>query len=90
MSHDRLADRRRDLIAYRLRNDHLVRAVAKTPVATAAGSFDLHVYETTVEPGEHLALVKGDLRAPGPVLVRVHAVNALSEPLSELTAAVVL
>jgi len=69
-----------DLIAYRLRNDHLVRAVAKTKVATAAaGTFDLHVYETTVEPGEHLALVKGDLSAPGPVLVRVHAVNALSD-----------
>jgi len=68
-----------DLIAYRLRNDRLVRAVAKTAVTTAAGSFELNVYETTVEPGEHLALVKGDLSAPGPVLVRVHAVNALSD-----------
>jgi len=69
-----------DLIAYRLRNDHLVRAVAKTEVSTAAaGTFALHVYETTVEPGEHLALVKGDLAAPGPVLVRVHAVNAMAD-----------
>jgi len=69
-----------DLIAYRLRNDHLVRAVAKTTISTrAAGAFELHVYETTVEPGEHLALVKGDLSAPGPVLVRVHAVNALAD-----------
>jgi 3,4-dihydroxy 2-butanone 4-phosphate synthase/GTP cyclohydrolase II len=69
-----------DLIAYRLGNEHLVRAVAKTTVSTAAaGKFDLHVYETTVEPGEHLALVKGDIGAPGPVLVRVHAVNALAD-----------
>jgi 3,4-dihydroxy 2-butanone 4-phosphate synthase / GTP cyclohydrolase II len=68
-----------DLIAYRLKNDHLVRPVAQTRVTTAAGPFDLHVYETTVEPGEHLALVKGDLSAPGPTLVRVHAVNALSD-----------
>ena len=69
-----------DLIAYRLRNDHLVRAIAKTTIKTAAaGEFDLHVYETTVEPGEHLALVKGDVSAPGPVLVRVHAVNLLSD-----------
>jgi 3,4-dihydroxy 2-butanone 4-phosphate synthase/GTP cyclohydrolase II len=68
-----------DLIAYRLGNEHLVRAVAKTAVKTSAGKFDLHVYETTVEPGEHLALVKGDLSAPGPVLVRVHAVNALAD-----------
>src|SRR5262245_31318902 len=54
-----------DLIAYRLRNDHLVRAIAQTRVATAAGAFDLHVYETTVEPGEHLALVKGGWAWPG-------------------------
>ncbi len=70
-----------ELIAYRLQHDHLVRSVAKTGVSTAAGKFDLHVYETTVEPAEHLALVKGDLTAPGPVLVRVHAVNVLSDVL---------
>ena len=70
-----------ELIAYRLQHDHLVRSVAKTGVSTAAGNFDLHVYETTVEPAEHLALVKGDLTAPGPVLVRVHAVNVLSDVL---------
>ena len=69
-----------DLIAYRLKNDRLVRLVARTRVTTvAAGVFDLHVYETTVEPGEHLALVKGDLSVLGPVLVRVHAVNALAD-----------
>ncbi len=69
-----------DLIAYRLGNEHLVRAVTKTTVSTAAaGKFDLHVFETTVEPGEHLALVKGDLSEPGPVLARVHAVNALAD-----------
>ena len=39
----------------------------------------MHVYETKTEPVEHLALVKGDLSAPGPVLVRVHAVNALAD-----------
>ncbi len=44
-----------------------------------AGTFDLHVYETTVDQGEHLALVKGDVAAPGPVLVRVHAVNLLGD-----------
>ena len=72
-----------DLIAYRLSNDHLVRSVAKTSVMTAAaGRFDLHVYETTVQPAEHLALVKGDLSEPGPVLVRVHAVNILGDLLS--------
>ena len=41
-----------DLIAYRLQNDRVVKRVAKTTVETsAAGAFDLYVYETTTEPG---------------------------------------
>ena len=32
---------------------------------------------------EHIALVKGDLEAPGPVLVRVHALNVLEDVLGE-------
>ena len=69
-----------DLIGYRLRHDRVVRQIAKTTVDSIhGGAFDLCVYETTVEPVEHLALVKGDLSAPGPVLVRVHAVNALAD-----------
>ena len=71
-----------DLIAFRLRNDHIVKPVARREIDTAfGGKFDMHVYETTVEPVEHLALVKGDLSKPGPVLVRVHAVNLLSDML---------
>lgn len=69
-----------DLIAYRLRHDRVVEQVAVADVDSAhGGAFRLHVYETTVEPVEHLALVKGDLRADGPVLVRVHAVNPLAD-----------
>jgi 3,4-dihydroxy 2-butanone 4-phosphate synthase/GTP cyclohydrolase II len=69
-----------DLIGYRLRHDRIVRQVAKTAVDSQfGGTFDLYVYETTVQPVEHLALVKGDLGAPGPVLVRVHAVNVLAD-----------
>jgi 3,4-dihydroxy 2-butanone 4-phosphate synthase/GTP cyclohydrolase II len=57
-----------------------VRRVATSRLDSAfGGTFDLHVYETTVEPVEHLALVKGDLSAPGPVLVRVHAVSAVAD-----------
>jgi 3,4-dihydroxy 2-butanone 4-phosphate synthase / GTP cyclohydrolase II len=69
-----------DMIAHRLSNDKLVRSVAKRDVESAhGGKFALHVYGTTVDAGEHLALVKGDLAAPGPVLVRVHAVNPLQD-----------
>jgi len=69
-----------DLIAFRLQNDRIVKPVARRQVeSTFGGAFELYVYETTVEPVEHLALVKGDLSKPGPVLVRVHAVNMLSD-----------
>jgi 3,4-dihydroxy 2-butanone 4-phosphate synthase/GTP cyclohydrolase II len=69
-----------DLIAYRLRTESIVRQVAQARAASVfAGDFDLHVFETTVEHVEHLALVKGDLTEPGPVLVRVHAVNAFAD-----------
>jgi 3,4-dihydroxy 2-butanone 4-phosphate synthase/GTP cyclohydrolase II len=69
-----------DLIGYRLKHDRVVRRVAGSTLDSAYGGvFQLHVYETTVEPVEHLALVKGDLDAPGPVLVRVHAVSAVAD-----------
>ncbi len=69
-----------DLIGYRLKHDRIVRRVAETTLESGyGGEFQLHVYENTVEPFEHLALVKGDLEAPGPVLVRVHAVSAVAD-----------
>ncbi|MBX9925097.1 MAG: 3,4-dihydroxy-2-butanone-4-phosphate synthase [Hyphomicrobiaceae bacterium] len=73
-----------DLIAYRLRNDRLVREVAATTVTSGyGGAFALKVFETTtVDPAEHLALVKGDISGPEPVLVRVHAVNPLADLLA--------
>jgi 3,4-dihydroxy 2-butanone 4-phosphate synthase/GTP cyclohydrolase II len=65
-----------DLIGYRLRHDQIVKQVVKTEVESVhGGKFDLYVYETAAEPVEHLALVKGDITTPGPVLVRVHAIN---------------
>jgi 3,4-dihydroxy 2-butanone 4-phosphate synthase / GTP cyclohydrolase II len=69
-----------ELIGYRLKHDRIVTKIASRKVDTAyGGPFELHVYATKTEAVEHLALVKGDLSAPGPVLVRVHAVNALSD-----------
>jgi 3,4-dihydroxy 2-butanone 4-phosphate synthase/GTP cyclohydrolase II len=69
-----------DLIAYRLRYDHLVRVVAESKVESGhGGAFDLKVYATTVDPAEHVALVKGDVASGGPVLVRVHAMNTVDD-----------
>ncbi len=70
-----------DLIAYRRKHDSIVRCVAETEVRSAyGGQFGMRVYRTTVEPTEeHIALVKGDIGVGGPVLVRVHACNTLSD-----------
>jgi 3,4-dihydroxy 2-butanone 4-phosphate synthase/GTP cyclohydrolase II len=72
-----------DLIAYRLRYDHLVKLVAETKVDSAyGGEFAMKVYATSVEPAEHVALVKGDVASGGPVLVRVHALNTVDDVIS--------
>ena len=65
-----------DMIAYRLKNDRIVKQTSTAKVdSTYGGVFDLNTYVTLVEDVEHLALVKCDLTKPGPVLVRVHAVS---------------
>jgi 3,4-dihydroxy 2-butanone 4-phosphate synthase / GTP cyclohydrolase II len=46
------------------------------------GEFDLKVYATTVDPAEHVALVKGDVASGRPVLVRVHALNTIDDIIS--------
>ncbi len=72
-----------DLIAYRLRYDHLVNVVAETKIDSPyGGTFDAKIYATTVDPAEHVALVKGDVTTAEPVLVRVHAVNTLDDLLA--------
>jgi 3,4-dihydroxy 2-butanone 4-phosphate synthase/GTP cyclohydrolase II len=72
-----------DLIAYRLRYDHLVKVVAESRIESPfGGAFDLKVYATTVDPAEHVALVKGDVASGRPVLVRVHALNTIDDIVS--------
>ncbi|HEY5299735.1 MAG TPA: 3,4-dihydroxy-2-butanone-4-phosphate synthase [Acetobacteraceae bacterium] len=69
-----------DLIAHRRRTERLVRRVVEgTFDHVAGGSWKLIVYANTVDYQEHLALVKGDISGPEPVLVRMHAVDLLDD-----------
>ena len=69
-----------DLIAYRRRHDNLVReTAARQIVSPYGGEWLLRVFSDAPGHGEHLALTKGDLGAPGPVLVRMHAVNMVED-----------
>jgi 3,4-dihydroxy 2-butanone 4-phosphate synthase/GTP cyclohydrolase II len=72
-----------DLIAYRRRTERLVQRVEEGRLAGPQGAaWRLIVYSSTFESGEHVALVRGDLFRRGPVPVRVHAVNVLSDLIS--------
>ncbi|MBI4725338.1 MAG: 3,4-dihydroxy-2-butanone-4-phosphate synthase [Rhodomicrobium sp.] len=69
-----------DLIAYRRRHESVVRVVQERDIETPyGGQFKLKVYVSSVDNTEHLALVKGDVATPDPVLVRMHAVNILED-----------
>ena len=62
------------LIAYRLRNESLVKRVAEEEFPTIhGGKYKAIVYRNDVDGSEHMALVKGDIHTPEKVLVRLHS-----------------
>ncbi|MGO9985156.1 MAG: 3,4-dihydroxy-2-butanone-4-phosphate synthase [Rhodomicrobium sp.] len=69
-----------DLIAYRRRHESFVQLVEERDIDTPhGGPFKLRVYVNRVDNTEHLALIKGDVGTPDPVLVRMHAVNIIED-----------
>jgi 3,4-dihydroxy 2-butanone 4-phosphate synthase/GTP cyclohydrolase II len=75
-----------DLIAYRRRHDRIVERSIETEFESRyGGGFQMIVYVNRVAYAEHIALVKGDLSAPGPVPVRMHALNVLDDVLGDCT-----
>jgi 3,4-dihydroxy 2-butanone 4-phosphate synthase / GTP cyclohydrolase II len=72
-----------DLIAYRRRHDNLVRETAsRTVTSEFGGDWLMRVFTDEIQGAEHIALSKGDLTTPGPVLVRIHALNPLEDVLA--------
>ena len=73
-----------DLIAYRRRYDQTVDRKVETELHSRyGGDFKMIVYGTTVEYGEHIALVKGDITTGEPVMVRMHSMNLLEDLLGD-------
>ncbi|MBI2855107.1 MAG: bifunctional 3,4-dihydroxy-2-butanone-4-phosphate synthase/GTP cyclohydrolase II [Chloroflexi bacterium] len=62
-----------DLIAYRRRHEKLVQRVTEAKLPTRYGEFTAFAYRSTIDSGEHVALVIGDISGDKPVLVRVHS-----------------
>jgi 3,4-dihydroxy 2-butanone 4-phosphate synthase/GTP cyclohydrolase II len=64
----------KDLIAYRVRKESLVRRVAVTRMPTSHGSdFTAILYANDIDRLNHIALVKGEIKPEDEVLVRVHS-----------------
>jgi len=71
-----------DLIAYRRRHDNLVNEKAvKSVHSVHGGDWLMRVFTDETQGADHVVLTRGDLTAPGPVLVRVHALNPLEDVL---------
>ena len=62
-----------DLIRYRMQHETLVRKLEETDLPTSRGHFRIHVYEDMIRGDHHVALVKGDVGAGEPLLVRAHS-----------------
>ena len=65
-----------DLIAYRRRNDNLVRVQATTKITSEfGGDWLMRVYVDETHGDEHIVLSKGDITTEEAILVRMHAID---------------
>jgi 3,4-dihydroxy 2-butanone 4-phosphate synthase / GTP cyclohydrolase II len=75
-----------DLIGYRRRTETIVERTLETVLDSRyGGEFRMLVYVNKVAYAEHIALIKGDIDTPEPVLVRMHALNVLDDVLCDRT-----
>jgi 3,4-dihydroxy 2-butanone 4-phosphate synthase/GTP cyclohydrolase II len=74
----------RDLIAYRLKKDHIVERITSTNFGSASGGdWQAHVFRDKTSGEEQLALVHGTLDPTKPVLVRMHSLDLFGDVLGE-------
>src|SRR6476469_9315979 len=74
----------RDLIAYRLKKDHLVERVASTPFTARSGAdWQAQVFRDKSSGEEQLALVHGAIDPTEPVMVRMHSLDLFADVLGE-------
>ncbi|MBI3453917.1 MAG: 3,4-dihydroxy-2-butanone-4-phosphate synthase [Rhodospirillales bacterium] len=73
-----------DLIAHRRKHDRTIERTIETALDSRfGGTFKMYVYVNKAAYAEHIALVKGDISTPEPVLVRMHALNVLDDVLGD-------
>src|SRR5512146_1669403 len=74
----------RDLIAYRMRHDHLVQKVAEVEIESEhGGRWTAMTYANTADYAEHIVLMKGRIDTSKPTLVRVHVQSMFTDLFAE-------
>jgi len=74
-----------DIIRYRLQTECLVRRAVETYIPTKyGGDFKAIIYESEVDPEQHIALVKGEWNPEEKILVRVHSQCLTGDALGSL------
>ncbi|MEL6959307.1 MAG: 3,4-dihydroxy-2-butanone-4-phosphate synthase [Pseudomonadota bacterium] len=67
-----------DLIAYRRRNDNLVRVQNEQTITSEfGGEWQMKIYADETHGDEHIVLMKGDISGDDPVLVRMHSMDPM-------------
>jgi 3,4-dihydroxy 2-butanone 4-phosphate synthase/GTP cyclohydrolase II len=67
-----------DLIAHRRASEKLVRRVHEAETLELdTGAWKILVYTSSLNQAEHVVMVKGDIASPGPVLVRMQAIDPI-------------
>lgn len=69
----------KDLVAYRMRTERLIRREFSMPFKNRYGEFELIAYAQILTGDVHLAIIKGLWQPEDPVLVRVHSMAAGAE-----------
>ena len=74
----------RDLIAYRLRHDHLVEQVSESSLdSDYGGEWRAMTYRSKVSGATHVVMQKGHVDPSQPTLVRMHAISIFDDVLGQ-------
>ncbi len=67
-----------DLISYRRRHDNLVGVTKEQTIQSEfGGEWLMQIYSDSTQGAEHIALIKGDISTPEPVLTRMHSLDPM-------------
>jgi 3,4-dihydroxy 2-butanone 4-phosphate synthase/GTP cyclohydrolase II len=62
-----------DLIQYRMKHERLIQKIDEADLPTKYGHFRVAVFEDIIHHENHVALIKGEINAEEPTLVRAHS-----------------